>query len=349
MLERYWLYQRSNGIFYLEDRTTGKQESLRTKDRGAAKQVAAARNQAAAQPTLNTVMAKAYLQAKSPEMMTRTWLEVMRDMEAAYTGSSLHRWKKHVRSEPFRLLYGLTLLATESDHFLRVLRHPRAGSSANKALRILQNRALDLGWLLTPVLSKRAWPKIQPKPKRAIKPEEHARLIETEWDQEWRDYLEMLWEVGGSQTDMANLHADNVQAFQHRVVYQRMKLRGRTTEKAALVIGERLAALLARRPKEGWLFPKLHERTETVRASRFRKRCLGLGIKGVSLHSYRYAWAQRAKIAGMPAREAMSHLGHKSRAVHFAYCEGAEIVTLPLEYYEKEQEKKLLAFSTAAA
>jgi len=34
------------------------------------------------------------------------------------------------------------------------------------------------------------------------------------------------------------------------------------------------------------------------RATEFRQRCDGLGISGVSLHSYRYAWAERAKQCG---------------------------------------------------
>src|SRR5262249_55416189 len=32
------------------------------------------------------------------------------------------------------------------------------------------------------------------------------------------------------------------------------------------------------------------------------KLCRRVGIQGVSLHSYRYAWAERAKIAGLPQR-----------------------------------------------
>lgn len=61
----------------------------------------------------------------------------------------------------------------------------------------------------------------------------------------------------------------------------------------------------------------------------------GLGIKGVSLHSYRYAWAERAKTAGYPERFAQLALGHNSKAVHRAYARKAQ-VTLPLlEDYEK--------------
>ncbi len=58
--------------------------------------------------------------------------------------------------------------------------------------------------------------------------------------------------------------------------------------------------------------------------------------------------AVRAKSYGMPLREAMAHLGHGSKAVHQANSDKAEIVTLPLEYYEKQWEEKVVQFKQAA-
>jgi hypothetical protein len=46
------------------------------------------------------------------------------------------------------------------------------------------------------------------------------------------------------------------------------------------------------------------------------------------LHSYRYAWAERAKVAGMPERFAQEALGHNSRAVDRAYAKRA-LVKVP--------------------
>lgn len=77
---------------------------------------------------------------------------------------------------------------------------------------------------------------------------------------------------------------------------------------------------------------ELHEKH---RAKLFRRRCLGLGIEGVSLHSYRYAWAERAKKAGYPERFAQEALGHNSAAVHRAYAKKAEVILPPLEEYER--------------
>ena len=54
----------------------------------------------------------------------------------------------------------------------------------------------------------------------------------------------------------------------------------------------------------------------------------------MSLHSYRYSWAQRAKACGYPQRFAQDALGHSSRAVHEAYAKGAFVIVPPLEEYE---------------
>jgi integrase len=43
------------------------------------------------------------------------------------------------------------------------------------------------------------------------------------------------------------------------------------------------------------------------------------------LHSYRYAWAERARAAGYPERFAQEAPGHKSAAVHWAYAKKAKV------------------------
>src|SRR2546422_6701947 len=53
-------------------------------------------------------------------------------------------------------------------------------------------------------------------------------------------------------------------------------------------------------------------------------------------HSYRYAWAERAKVAGYPERFAQEALGHKSKAVHRAYARKAQVTVPALEENVKE-------------
>ena len=71
------------------------------------------------------------------------------------------------------------------------------------------------------------------------------------------------------------------------------------------------------------------------RATEFKQRCQQLKIQGVTLHSYRYAWAERARSCGYPKRFALEALGHQSRAVHRAYAKKAQVVISTLEDYER--------------
>jgi integrase len=214
-------------------------------------------NQQAEQPQMNVEMAKVYLSSKSVEMLTRTWEDVMNDMAEAYRGSTLHRWKVVIKSQPFQELRKIQLLDTERTHFMSVLQHPKAGTSTQKWLRIMHNRALDLAWLLTPVMARRFWPKLNTKRAKAITFEQHTRLIEAVKEDEFRRYLQMLWEIGGSQTDTARLRRDNVDIFNRRLTYSRKKLESRGRGSVAIVIGDDLMKLFDELPQQGYLFPTL--------------------------------------------------------------------------------------------
>lgn len=349
MQERYWLFRRGNGVYYLQDRTTGKQYSLKTKEKAQAKQLAAGRNQSAQQPALNMAMARAYLMAKSPQMVSRTWGQVMEEMAERYrhqgTASTLKRWQKVCRSQPFRLIAGCCLIETEPEHFMAVLQHGRAGNSTNKWLRIMHNYVLDMGWLLSPVLAKKCWPKVRVIDRRGITEMEHQQVLECAKDRvEECCYYEMLWETGGSQTDIATLTADRIDWEQKSLLYRRMKTQQRGYEFAKIRLGTRLMALLESLPKEGFLLPDVAKMSLENRSRMFRRRCRSLGFKNLSLHCYRYAWAERARKANMPLRAAMETLGHQSRAVHQAYAKKVEVDLLPLEYYEQKQAENIIEF-----
>ena len=93
-------------------------------------------------------------------------------------------------------------------------------------------------------------------------------------------------------------------------------------------------------PAEGTLFPYLSTVRAGDRATEFKSRCRQLGIQGITLHSYRYAWAERAKICGYPERFAQEALGHNSKAVHRAYAKRALMKLPSLEQYEQQAARK---------
>jgi integrase len=105
----------------------------------------------------------------------------------------------------------------------------------------------------------------------------------------------------------------------------------------------RLAAILQQLPQSGLLFPMLIKQDSKERAAEFRRRCLTVRIRGVSLHSYRHSWAERAKSLGYLQRFAQAALGHKSRAVHEAYARSAVVICPELEAYENRPPENLVA------
>ena len=93
-------------------------------------------------------------------------------------------------------------------------------------------------------------------------------------------------------------------------------------------------------PATGALFPYLRTVRAGDRATEFRQRCEGLSIKRVTLHSYRYAWAERALKCGYPERFAQQALGHNSKAVHRAYSKHAEVTVPSLDDWEKQWKRQ---------
>jgi hypothetical protein len=67
-----------------------------------------------------------------------------------------------------------------------------------------------MGWLPWPVLPKRRWPVLRFKEKRAVTKEEHALILDRETNSEMRAFLWCCWHLGGSQSDVAHLKAEDV-------------------------------------------------------------------------------------------------------------------------------------------
>lgn len=231
------------------------------------------------------------------------------------------------------------LVQTTGEEILSII-HAN-GNCVAHYIRRLHNLAVDLGWLAWPILAKRAWPKIRSRSKRAITAEEHAAVVASEKNPERRTYYELLYETGAAQTDAANLTVENIDWTNGILVYHRKKL-GPHSEPARLTIGRKLTALLQSLPRFGDLFPNIKATSANHRSAEFRRRCRVAAITGVSLHSYRHSWAQRAKACGYPQRFAQEALGHSSCAVHEAYAKGALVICPALDEYEFVSTRKLI-------
>lgn len=335
MKPRYRLIRRGTrgGKFYCVDSHTGKRTSLETGDRDAAEQIVLAKNQAERQPSLNLQIAKAYLAGTDSEVTTRTWRLALQAIIDTKQGSNKERWERAAKDKAFDPIQDRVIVETRSDHLLDVLK--RGTVSTNVFLRKLHNFCVDMNWLPWPILPKRRWPAIRYGEKRAITLEEHLRIVEREKNPERKAFYQLAWHLGASQSDLANLQAEDVDWPNRVISFFRQKVRWRGGQPPQIRFGDEVAEILQALPKSGPLFPYLRSVKEKYRATEFRQRCQGLGIHGITLHSYRYAWAERAKVCGYPERFAQMALGHNSKAVHRAYAKQAQVTLPPLDEYER--------------
>jgi len=355
MSQRYRKFKRTWGTYYAYDNVTGNSVSLKTRVKAEAEQKVNAMNEAERQPGISLGLARVYLNATDPKLATRTWQEVMEHIVEKKIDETRRRWDVAIKDKNFNRIRNLKVAETRAEHFDRALADGKV--STNVYLRRIHNHALGMDWLLRPVIPRLQWPRPIFKLKRAITLEEHRRIIEAETaaarrnqgsrnsDQphydERRDFYELLWHTGAAQTDAACLRAEDIDWDRRTICYTRAKLksRGGNLNPALIRFSEEVAALLKRRPQTGPLFPYLRTVRPSDRATEFRQRCGGLEISGVTLHSYRYAWAERALKCGFPERFAQSALGHNSKAVHHAYSKRAEVTVPSLDDWEKQWKK----------
>lgn len=330
MKNRFTLYRRKqSGVFYVEDTETRKQESLGTKNRAEACALLAARNESVRQPQLNLQIARAYLAASDPEAIKRTWAAPLDELARSSKGASRERWLRVFKDGALDPLRRLPLLETRAEHLLDVM---AAGTvSTNVFLRRMHNFALDMGWLPWPVIPKKHWPKVKFLDKRAITLEEHRAILERQPNADWKAFFQLCWFLGASQSDVAFLCAEDIDWRMRVIGFARQK----TRSISLIHFDEEVEGILRSLPRNGPVFPRLRKMNSGHRATEFKRSCRRAGVTGVTLHSYRYAWAERAKRCGYPERFAQEALGHNSKAVHRAYARKAKVKLPSLAEYEK--------------
>jgi integrase len=115
---------------------------------------------------------------------------------------------------------------------------------------------------------------------------------------ERRAFYEFCWHLGGAQSDVASLTAEDIDWQTKAVSFHRHK----TGTVSIIRFGKEVESVLRTLPQAGPLFPKLQKMREGHRATEFKRCCRRLNIQGVTLHSYRYAWAERASDLRLPGK-----------------------------------------------
>ena len=147
---KYRLFRRSTGIYFIQDNSTGRQESLKTRNKQEAVTLLNASNEANRQPFLNLQIARTYLMGTDPKMVTRTWQEVMEKVVSLKHGPTKHRWSIAIRDRAYDGIRRLPLLETRAEHFLKAMENDKPGT--NVYLRRVHNFALGMDWLLKAIM-----------------------------------------------------------------------------------------------------------------------------------------------------------------------------------------------------
>ena len=145
MSDKFRIFQRASGVWYLEDRSTHHQQSLRARVATEAKRILQAKNEAYRMPAVNLQIARAYVVAADPKMAARTWSDVMAMSVEQKQGETQRRWLVATRDEAFRLLKDKPLIETTSEQLLKAMQMRRNTLRNTFAWRLLRRGATGVG------------------------------------------------------------------------------------------------------------------------------------------------------------------------------------------------------------
>ena len=225
MKRRYILYRRKRGgMFYIEDTETRKQESTGTRNRAEATTLLNARNESIRQPQLNLQIAKAYLAGTDSGVSTRTWQNALNAIIETKSGPTQDRWQRAAKqkrigpdspSRHYRDAGGASVRLPEGGHG----QHERSSAETAQLLPFDELAAVA-DYSQAALAGSRIQAQDAPSPA-----EEHQRIIEREKNPERRSFYELCWHLGGSQTDIANLKAEDIDWPNQTIAYARQKNR----------------------------------------------------------------------------------------------------------------------------
>jgi hypothetical protein len=116
-MQNQFIMFRRGRVYYCQDRATGQQKSLLTRDEVEAQRFIQAKNDAVNLPQMNLAMAKTYLAAPNPKLVTRTWADVMARFCNRSNPKTRMRHERVLRTEAMQFLNCKRLIETTADDF----------------------------------------------------------------------------------------------------------------------------------------------------------------------------------------------------------------------------------------
>lgn len=146
MKQQFGLIRRPWGVFYLKNKITGEQASLKTRDKVEAQRLLQAHNESESLPQFNLSLARVYLNGADPKLATRTWQEIMEHIVSKKTGETRRRWEVATKDRNFDCIRYLPVAETRPGKLT-----PLGDPSANApkwfaAVEVIQF-ATDREWL----------------------------------------------------------------------------------------------------------------------------------------------------------------------------------------------------------
>jgi hypothetical protein len=142
MKQQFGLIQRPWGVYYLKNKVTGEQTSLKTSDKNEAQRLLQAHNDTHSQPHFNLALARVYTNGADPKLGTRTWQEVIDHIVERKTDETRRRWEVAIKDKNLDCIRNLRVTETRADQFDRALADGKV--STNVYLRRIHKHALGM-------------------------------------------------------------------------------------------------------------------------------------------------------------------------------------------------------------
>lgn len=325
-LPPYRLWNRK-GVWYACNRQTAKPQSLQTRNESEAHERLNVLNRGAVGRQEARAKMGFWAKMAGYDHTDKTWQDAMDSCagRSHLDPATSKRLASCFRSKRFDKLRIKRICETLPDDLDELLACGKP--SIVKNLRTLHTEAVRRRLLYSPLIHPRQVRVMRLKDPRATTIEEHQRIMDRAKTEERRLYYQLLWHTGASQSDCANFRAEDFCKVRRDLHYNRAK----TANECRLEFTQEVFALLDQLPKRGFLFPSIQKESESQRGTVFRRACGSLQINGITLHSYRYAFAERCRLNGITVEEAMAAMGLKSFAVYHSYAKGAKIICRPVD------------------
>mgnify|MGYP001288599589 CR=1 FL=1 len=353
------------GVYYIIDKATGKSRSSKTTDKHQARELAQEQYNLTdnTNAAFHMKCAEMHLAKCNPEWTINTWDMIAKRMingpRGRFGGEKKPRTIATAQScwnnACWNRLRDKRVIDTVPNDFHQATKG--VGIALVNFGKQLHNYATNHRLMPYPIMGTEMWVKHQSKPRsRAVSEEEHHKILHyinstktdlwgqyikhhprtspKQWRDEWVNYLWFLWFTAASSSDAANMKAENIKWNENVLEYTRdkwVKPDEHAPVRVAIAKGGQLEELLKRLPKSGNLFSLLSRTRVDSRSNRFRRIIDALGISGISIHGYRYAFAERAKRAGMSAEDRMANLGHSTFEMTNHYDKKAKVVPASIE------------------